>query len=92
MRGTVTSSFGTKSPAFQPTLLRLREGQRFFLYVSGENDSSFFLNSIVPIGRGGVLVDGGIRATTVAGTRSWKECSEIDAQGFISASQLQLVE
>jgi hypothetical protein len=92
MRGYAVSRFGTKSPAFQPTLLRLREGQRIFLYVSGENDSSFLLKSIVPIGRGGVLVDGGIRTSTVAGTRSWKECNEIDAQGFISISKLQLIE
>ncbi len=92
MKGSVESRFGTRAPAFQPTMLRLREGQRVFLYVSGENDSSFFLNNIVPLGRGGVLVDGGIRPSTVAGTRSWKECNEIDAQGFISISKLQLVE
>ena len=92
MTGTVGSMFGGPKPAFTPAQFRLVEGQRAFLYVSGVNDTSFFLNSIVPLGRGGLLVDGGIRPSTVAGSRSWKECSELDAQGFMSASTLKIVE
>jgi hypothetical protein len=92
MTGAVDSIFGGSKPAFVPAQFRLIEGQRLFLYVSGVNDSSFFLNSLVPFGRGGVLVDGGIRTSTVASTRSWKECSELDAQGFMSTSTLKTVE
>jgi hypothetical protein len=92
MTGAVDSMFGGSKPAFMPTQFRLMEGQRAFLYVSGINGTSFFLNSIVPLGRGGVLVDGGIRPSTVAGSRSWKECSELDAQGFMLASTLKIVE
>jgi hypothetical protein len=92
MTGEVSSMFGGPKPAFAPAQFRLIEGQRAFLYVSGVNGSSFFLNNIVALGRGGVLVDGGIRPSTVASSRSWKECSELDAQGFMSASTLKRVE
>ena len=87
MKGWVVGRAGARSPAFEPARFKLQAGQRLYLYVSGTNDSSIFLNGLTPISRRFVLVDGGIRPSTVAGTRSWKECSEIDAQGFIAISR-----
>lgn len=92
MTGTVGSILGGPKEAFAPTRFRLQEGQRAFLYVSGVSDTSFFLNSIIPAGRGILFVDGGIKSSTAAGTRSWKECTELDAQGFMSVSKSKFIE
>lgn len=92
MTGTIGSILGGPKEAFAPARFRLQEGQRAFLYVSGVSDTSFFLNSIIPAGRGILFVDGGIKSSTAAGTRSWKECTELDAQGFMSVSKPKLIE
>ena len=92
MRGTEGGLFGRTKEAFAPVSFRIHDGQRAFLYVSGITDTSVFINSIVPLSKGAFFVDGGLRPSTAFGTRSWKECSELDAQGFMSASKLKLIE
>jgi hypothetical protein len=89
---TVRSAFSIEKPAFAPTPIKVTADQRAFLYVSGINSSSMKITGLVPVAKGGVMVFGGIMPTTEAGSRSWKECSELDAQGFIDISKLKVVE
>ena len=92
LTGTVSAMFGGTKEAFVPAKFSIQEGQRAFLYVSGITDSSFAVNSIVAGRKGILFVDAGMSLSTVAGSRSWKECSELDAQGLMAASKLKLVE
>ncbi len=86
--GVVNNNWGAAKTAFLPVRIQIKEGQRAFLYVSGTTQSSISIGAIIPI-KGGVLLlpgDGNLR--TVDDSRTWKECNELDAQGFISISKL----
>jgi hypothetical protein len=92
IEGAVRSAFSNEKPAFAPTPIKVTANQRAFLYVSGINSSSMRITGLAPVAKGSVMVFGGIMPTTEAGSRSWKECSELDAQGFIDISKLKVVE
>jgi hypothetical protein len=78
---------GSVKPAFAPAHLRLSPNQRAFLYVSGRTSSSAIVPAVIPIGSG-VLSLGTIPVgqSTDPESRRWSECSEMDAQGFLSIS------
>lgn len=92
LEGTVRSAFSKEQPAFAPTPIKVTADQRAFLYASGINSSSMKITGLAPVAKGSVMVFGGIMPTTEAGSRSWKECSELDAQGFIDISKLKAIE
>jgi hypothetical protein len=62
-------------------------GERRFFYLSGENASSIGDPAIVAV-VGGPLLAALNRTDTVEGSRTWKECTELDARGLISISKL----
>jgi hypothetical protein len=90
--GTTTSFLGGVSSAFMPAEFSIQNGQRAFLYVSGDTQRSFDITGVMPLGKAGVMLQSRSGLSTEAGTRTWKECSEVDAQGFISISKLKHVE
>jgi hypothetical protein len=92
MTGSFTHSWGMSQEAFASAQLRIKDGQRAFLYVSGKTQPSFSIGSVVPIKGGVIFLPGDQGVSTARDSRSWKECNEIDAQGFISSSKLAHVD
>jgi hypothetical protein len=73
-----------------PSVLTVSAGERRFLYASAPTRSSVSI-AFVPIGGAGVIPL--FTPTNVAaGLRTWKECSELDAQGLMSNSKPVLPE
>lgn len=87
---------GDASNAFAPMSLRLQEGQRVFMYVSGVNDASFSLDNLLALtvdrDRSRDQPFPSFVPSVARGSRSWKLCNEIDAQGFMSVSKLKMVD
>jgi len=81
---------GTTSKEVLPsTALVLKDGERRFFYVSGANANSLGVSTtFLPLF--GALAGLLARTGTVDGSRSWKECVELDARGFMSVSSLVL--
>lgn len=89
---TITSGDASKA-AFAPAPLRLQEGERAFMYVSGSNEDSLSLENIAALlDRDRDRPFSGIVPAVAPGSRSWKVCSEVDAQGFMSVSKLKIVD
>jgi hypothetical protein len=86
------SLFAEGTDAAPPIELYLKADQRRFFNVSGITSKLTALAGVLPIPSGGgvpLLIQ---RAGTVDGTRSWKEVTELDAQGLMSISKLVLPE
>jgi len=72
--------------------------ERRFIYLSGVNEKNFASsNQLAPIlGVVGGAIGGAVAGLlasgldTASGTHSWKECSELDARGFMSISTPQM--
>jgi hypothetical protein len=86
--GLVNSTWSGSKVAFAQARILVKEGQRAFLYVSGQTQSSISIGAIVPVRGGVLLLPGEANLKTANDSRTWKECNEIDAQGFISTSKL----
>jgi hypothetical protein len=71
--------------AYQPTILRVAEGERRFVYTAQPTKSSSSI-SLFAAGRAGV-VPLLLPTKTPTGARTWSECSESDAQGLLSISK-----
>lgn len=82
--------FGAEVDAAQAVELELLPDQRRFLYVSGTTENSFGYAGLIPLGRGAVVPLFLPRNVTDARTRTWKEMTELDAQGLMSISRLVL--
>jgi hypothetical protein len=86
-----TKSYGLFSAgeeAAPPLRIDAQKGQRLFFNISGLQSSS--LNLLA--GAKGTLIYGGTYPVTVNGTRTWKPCSELDAQGLMSILKLEMPE
>jgi len=78
--------------------LQLMPNERRFIYLSGVNEKNFASsNQLAPIlGVVGGAIGGAVAGLlasgldTASGTHSWKECSELDARGFMSISTPQM--
>jgi len=70
--------------------LTLAAGERRYLYVSAPTDRSFNFTAI-PMGKAG-MIPLLLPSYAAAGARTWKECSELDAQGLMSLGRLVLPE
>ena len=81
----VASSPLGNSPDAPASSVALRAGQRRFLYVSATTGRATKL-AVTPIGGLGVLPLL-LPSYDSTGPRTWKECTELDAQGFISISR-----
>ena len=71
--------------------LALQAEERKFLYISGENSTSPTLTALLPIS-GTIMPLILPTKDTSAGTRSWKEINELDAQGLMSIAKPVLPE
>ena len=87
LQGTRSGLFSGGQPSFAPAQLQTLADQRLFLYLSGSTGRGAQLAGFIPVAGGGVvpLVTHGM--DTDADTRSWKNCSEQDAQGFLSIAR-----
>ncbi len=92
MEGTSTGRWGKTVPAFEPIRIRIESGERKLLYVSGENDRTIEFLGIAPLGRGGGMLLANAALATDNASRRWKECTVLDAQGFMDISRLKLVD
>jgi hypothetical protein len=72
------------------SILTVSAGERRFLYTSVPTKSSFSV-LFVPGGAAGIIPIVTPK-NVAAGVRTWKECSELDAQGLMSNSKLVLPE
>ena len=82
LTGTQNSMWGQAEPAFAPVTFRIEAGQRTFMYTSGVTSTGPELIGSV----GGIPLFGPSNLHPVTGSRKWTECSELDAQGFMSIS------
>jgi len=85
--GTQLLGIGSAGQIGQATEIVFHAGERRFFYLSGVNSTP--INPTAAM-LAGPLVTVMNRSYTVEGTRSWKECSELDARGLISISNLVL--
>jgi len=84
----VFSAGGNVAPNFE---LTLKANERRFLNISGQTGKSPAVVGILPLAGGAIplLLP---EQNTANGSRSWKEVSEIDAQGLMSISKTVLPE
>jgi hypothetical protein len=87
MQGTGTGLFSAGKPSFAPMQLQTMADQRVFLYLSGSAGRNIQVSGFLPLAGGGVLPLVTDAMHTDADTRSWKICSEQDAQGFLSIAR-----
>lgn len=71
------------------SLLAVAAGERRFLHVSAPRNTSLEVGAL-PIG--GTVAISATHISTFSGTRTWAECSELDAQGLMSLGKLVLPE
>jgi hypothetical protein len=84
--------FSSGVEAAQPFELDLKANERRFFNVSGVTARTAGLAGVIPLSRGAgapLLLP---QTGTVANTRTWKEVTELDAQGLMSISRLVLPE
>lgn len=87
LKGVHRSTFGAKSEAFLPVQLQVSADSRSFFYLSGVSGRSMQMQGLVPLA-GGILMPIVTEQLAVdAATRTWKPCSEHDAQGFLSVAR-----
>ena len=65
--------------------ITLNPNERVFYYVSGEDDKGVSLNGVLAIKGAGLVPLLG--SESVKRNRVWKECTELDARGFITISR-----
>lgn len=82
-----SANAGPDAPA---SALTVSAGERRFLYVSAPTARSFELN-FIGAGRAGIIPLA-LPTQVAAGAHTWKECSELDAQGLMSIGKLVLPE
>lgn len=80
---------GEIAPSFH---LNVRENQRRFLNISGSTTKTPALVGALPMPSGGGIPLVMPVQSTAPGSRSWKEVSELDAQGLMSISTPSLPE
>ena len=85
-----TASASDRSQLAPPFVLDVRAGTRRFLNLSGRTRESAKLEGLIPIGSGVVPLVTPSIATRDG--RSWKEVTELDAQGLMSIARLVLPE
>ena len=86
----IASAPGGGTAEAPASTLTVGAGERRFLYVSAPTNRSLDLIA-VPMGKTGIIPL--LLPTYVAaGARTWKECSELDAQGLMSLGKLVLPE
>lgn len=89
----VSSSFLSSGATVAPPLeITVNADQRVFYAISGVSERSFGLAGLVPLAGGGVVPIFSNDSATVAGSRSWKEYSELDARGLMTISKVVLPE
>lgn len=81
----VASSPAGRSDSAPASQLVVQSGERRFLYVSATTGNSFGAIGL-PLGRAGI-VPLLLPSYGSTGARTWKECNELDAQGFMSISR-----
>jgi hypothetical protein len=87
IQGTGTGLFSAGKRSFAPVQLQTVADQRIFLYLSGITGRSVQVSGFVPLMGGGVMPLLTNLMDTDAQTRSWKNSSEQDAQGFLSITR-----
>ncbi len=87
VQGTQSGLFAAGKRSFAPTQIQTLADQRLFLYLSGNAGRGVQLSGFIPLAGGGVLPLLTNAMDTDAETRSWKNCSEQDAQGFLSIAR-----
>lgn len=82
----VASSPHGRSESAPASILTVGAGERRFLYVSAATGRTTELGGVLAI-RGIGVVPLLMPTYGSAGARTWKECSELDAQGFMSIAR-----
>jgi hypothetical protein len=81
----VASSPNGRASEAPASSLSIKEGERRFLYVSAPTQGSFGITPILLVQRSFVPLV--LPTVSAKGARVWKECNELDAQGFMSISK-----
>jgi len=89
---TFSSASSPHTPVAPPLEISVSPNQRVFYAIAGVTEKSVGLSGFIPIGGGGLAPLMLPRQAIVAGSRSWKEFSELDARGLLTVSRLVLPE
>jgi len=86
----IASAPNGRPPESPASTLTVSAGERRYLYVSAPTDRTVSFAAI-PMGKAGIIPLL-LPSYASAGARTWKECSELDAQGLMSLGRLVLPE
>lgn len=87
-----TSVFASDTLVAPPLEVSVLPDQRVFYAIAGVTERSVGFMGFIPTGSGGVMPLLSHKDSTAAGSRSWKEYTELDARGLITISRLALPE
>jgi hypothetical protein len=92
LRTQVAGILGAGGEEVQPMELNLKADERRFLCVSGHTAKTVEFSGIFTLPNGALAPIPMPQTGTALGTRSWKEITELDAQGLMSISRPVLPE
>lgn len=87
-----SSLFGEGAFLAPPFNLRVKANERRFLNISGLTKKEAQFTGVIPMPGGTMMPMLTATQTTAAGSRTWKDVTELDAQGLMSIAKLVMPE